>query len=97
MKVKCINTSGLWECFGRSTLWGLLPLPNKIVKGPKFGDVVTVVDTNWCEGDKFYELLEWPDSADEVGYLANQFVPLEEQYEQVSFEQLKKEKPISVN
>lgn len=93
MKVKCINDEGWVE--DRSILWGSITW-EKTIKGPKEGDVLTVTGSYYEDGVQYYFLLEWP-CPKGGGWQADQFVPLEEKFEEVTYEKIKKEKPISVN
>lgn len=86
MKVRCVNDSG-WVQTNRTFLF--FNLKDKEVKGPSEGDVVTVLSDGWCEGEKFYKLLEWPVGDDETGWCATCFVPLEEKFEKVKLEEIK--------
>jgi len=93
MKVKCINPDNWLEC--DRTFLGLFRLPDKDCEGPAYGDVVTVQRKYWHKGKLYYDLVEWPSKSDNDGFDAEEFLPLDEFFEQVTFKQLKK--PISVN
>lgn len=88
MKVRCINEKG-WE-YTDKKWWQFWKQGNY---GPKFGDVVTVVDHEWVKGSLYYFLLECPDNAD--SYSASEFEPIEEQYDKVSFEQIKEKASVN--
>lgn len=91
MKVKCINEG--WWVENRRFLWRRF---KRKVDGPKFGDILTVIDDDWEEGIRYYQLKEWP-TKKEDGWQADCFVPMENQFERVSFEHIKESNPIAVN
>lgn len=95
MKVKCITSTRPWR-ERKYIFWGNLYIGRWPVNGPKNGDIVTVISSDWDEGQEYYQLKEWP-TEPEAGWDAAEFVPLQENFEKVSFEEIKKEKPISVN
>lgn len=90
MKVKCIKPDdGLWNVVPEAyTTSGSLWWKKKkraTRKGPKKGDILTVVGEYWKEGEKFYELMEWPP----YGYSSTSFKPIDEVYEKITTEQIK--------
>lgn len=87
MKVKCIGETDVWETVNRS--WWFFKLKNKLCKGPKLGDIVTVIGSNWDEGKEYYELMEWPIKG--LGWDAEYFIPLETFYEKISISQIKEQ------
>lgn len=74
MKVFCINDLG-WVT-GKKYLFGLY---KKTVwtYGPKYGDINTVTDEYYLQGDLCYELMEWPNDNDGA-FVASSFIPLSE-------------------
>lgn len=94
MKVRCI-AKGTWKWTRRKKDW-LGNRKTKIINGPKYGDVVTVENEYWFEGQKYYRLVEWPDEQD-GGWEAKQFVPIEPKFEKVEFEKITEKEPVSLN
>jgi hypothetical protein len=94
MKLKCINKDR-WiktvTCF-----WGLLSW-QKYLSGPKYGDIVTSTEDLWAEGEKYYALLEWPSDNHKIGFKASLFVPIEFEFEKVSYSKVVEETPVGVN
>lgn len=101
MKVRC-TADGSWH-YERwySVLFFWRARSRKWAKGPKKGDIVTVQREYWSEGEKFYNLVEWP-LVDGMlpGYDATCFEPLQElatEFEEVTYSEIKKEVPVSAN
>lgn len=95
MKVRCINNAGWIKCDRK--FMGI-KLPDKDCTGPKFGDIVTVVDSSYQEGEKYYTLLEWPPTAkDDCGWISTMFEPIQENFESVKYSEIRKEEKVSVN
>lgn len=94
MKVKCIAKKP-WVMIPRKANWLGRRTPRP-TKGPKDGDVVTMGNEYWYEGVKYYQLVEWPDELNS-GYDSKWFVPLEQEFEKVEYETIKKENPVGVN
>jgi hypothetical protein len=85
MKVKCINSGG-WIHQGRKFLW--FDLPDKRCSGPKMNDILTVSGYYWSKGEKFYIIEEWSED-DSDGWISDMFVPVEENYEAVTYSAIK--------
>jgi hypothetical protein len=67
-----------------------------VAKGPKLGEIVTVSSSFWSDGQEYYRLVEWP-RYDNGGYNSKHFEPLEENMEEVSYEEIKKKHKVSAN
>lgn len=94
MKVRCIKDFGKgWRSLKKAKFfWN----KDKYIyeNGPKKNDIVTVKGEYWSKGEKWYKLVEWP--YEESGaFTARHFIPIEEQYEKVTFENIKEK--ISAN
>lgn len=97
MKVKCIANASHWSrkgMFTRKWPWSKkVPVP---AKGPGYGDFVTVENEYHSDGEKYYNLYEWPGVG---GYEAKWFVPIEEnkkQEKEVTFSEIQKELPATL-
>lgn len=99
MKVRCTNDKG-WvfsDVFIKKWPWS--KKKNKPWKGPKKGDIVTVVNEYWNDGEKWYRLMEWP-VPNNGGYNSKHFTPIDEEqakFEEVTYSEIKKEVPVSAN
>lgn len=93
MKAKCINDAGwVQKRYFKILRW--LCGEWEDGTGPKEGEIVTVVNEYWEEGELYYILKEWPLKHDE-GFEASQFVPLKEGYNTVKFEEIKEKSCIN--
>jgi hypothetical protein len=86
MKVTCIS-GGRWEHSNRYFPF----ITHKTWKGPKINDVVTVEDSVWDAGVKYYVFVEWPNES----YDSQYFVPLEENYEAVTYSAIKEKASVN--
>lgn len=92
-KAVCINDSG-WIS-DKSILWGLIEW-EKDEPGPKEGEIVTVVGQYWSEGKLYFVLKEWSDDEDD-GFSAEEFRPIEANFQTVSYEKVMEEESKFVN
>ena len=76
MKVECIDDN-VWVKKPKKYLFGLIARVQK-TKGPKKGEILTVVDHRWEDGDKYYLFVEWPGGS---AYNSIHFKPLTEQFD----------------
>lgn len=95
MKVECTNQEGwMFKKIFLRRLFFWQKKKNKPSNGPKKGDVVTVSREVWHEGILYYAFVEWPNSG---FYNSKYFKPIEENsFEKVTYEQVIKKNPISV-
>ena len=101
MKVKCIKkeNSGMWDRMDAVKKFFFFTRKAKRIwhKGPKYDDVVTIANEYWKEGQKWYELLEWPNGC---GYHSSYFLPVvtdeateENKMKEVTFTKIKERIP----
>jgi hypothetical protein len=98
MRVKCVVSKSGWLFEGvriRRFFWE--KWKDKPANGPKKGDVVTVENKYWSNGELYYKLVEWPNG---YGYISKAFEPLDddkeekkEEFKKVSFTEIEKEVP----
>lgn len=88
MKVRCINDQNRWVRVDIE--WWQFWIKRES-RGPKENDVVTVENEFWWRGNLYYDFVEWPGES----YLASEFVPIEEQYESVKFEEIKEKASVN--
>lgn len=83
MKVKCIKPN--WVPWGRY-------VRNLFGKRKWKDDIVTVVDEYWSQGKKYYYLMEWPEGGQ---YDSKGFIPLEENYQSISYKEIKEKASVN--
>lgn len=96
MKVICTNGGNWYSLHGYIKKHWWSKKKNEPVNGPKKDEVLTVIEEDYDEGEKYYRFMEWPKRA----YLSKYFRPIDEeqaQFKEVTYSEIKKEVPVSAN